>query len=362
MRKPPITKRVLFYRRLRQPDAGTNGGNLKLRDAYDHFADSADWEPEIYFAPDTVWRPESSNLWTDLRPTARPHFQPERADLLFFSGHDWLALPQRHRPAPPVPVLNIVQPRHVREHDKRRAFLQFPAIRIAKSETGAAILREHGVNGPLFVVPDGIDLAGLPPVPDGKDIDVLIPGLKQPELARQVHQQLTDWNEREGLGLNIYLQLPPKLATRRAFLELVARAKVIACIPLDLARGGEGFYLPALEAMALRTLVVCPHAVGNVDHCRDGENCLVPAFTMAGITEGVTRMLALTKAEKTEMRAAGERTAQAHDLVHERRALLDLADRAADIWSNKKLFLPSVPTKRRESGFRKFAWWTGKKP
>lgn len=359
--KNKTPKHVLFYRRFLKPGAGTNGGNLKVRDSYNHFATSENWISEIHFSPDTIWSPDSPNLWTDLRPNALPDFKPERADLLFFSGRDWLSLSPQMRANPPVPVLNIVQPRHVREEDKRRAFLQHPAIRIAKSEHGGRILREHGVNGPLFVIPDTIDLSALPPVPASKDIDVLVPGLKQPDFARQVYQKLAAWNEAKALGLNIHLQLPPKLSTRREFLQLVGRAKIIAFIPLDLKRGGEGFYLPALEAMALRTLVVCPHAIGNVDHCLDGVNCLVPEFTVDGVVKGVKKMFSLSKEEQLALCRAGLQTADEHDLAHERRAILELADRAHEIWEQEELFLPLVPQNPRKDFLRKLTDLFGRK-
>ena len=361
MNKPPNQKHVLFYRRFRQPDAGTNGGNLKLRDCYNHFEVAEDWEPRIYFSQDSIWSSDTPNLWTDLRPNALPEFKPEHASLLFFSGHDWLSLPPEMRANPPAPILNIVQPRHVRKEDKRRVFLQHPAIRIAKSEHGASILRKHGVNGPLYVIPDTIDLSVLPSVPEIKDIDVFIPGLKQPDFAREVYKKLIAWNETEELGLNIHLQLPPKLATRGAFLELVGRSKIMACIPLDLKRGGEGFYLPALEAMALQALVVCPHAIGNVDHCLDGINCLVPEFTVDGLVEGVKKMHGLTADKHLAFTRAGQETAEKHDLAHERKAILDLASRAHEIWAQQELFLPSAVVHPEKGVFRKLIGLLGGK-
>ena len=54
----------------------------------------------------------------------------------------------------------------------------------------------------------------------------------------------------------------------------MARARVTLYLPNRL----EGFYIPALEGMALGTLVVCPDSVGNRSYCRDGENCLDAAI------------------------------------------------------------------------------------
>ena len=338
-------KQVFFYRRLINPRAGSNGGNLKLRDCFNHVTKSKQWKPVIHFDPDTVWDDNPGNHWRDLRSESVAGVHPAPGDLLFFSGHDWQCLTPKQQRQPPVPIINIVQPRHTRASDKRRPFLRFPAIRIAKSEHGANILRQHGVNGPLFVIPDAIDLSLLPPVPQEKDIDILILGTKQPEFAKAVFQELKEWSAQQYPELNIQIQLPPMLPTRLDFLKLLARAKIVGCVPLEAGRGSEGFYLPALEAMALETLVVCPHAVGNLGHCIDGENCIVPtAFTVKEVVKSIQQMQsATTKDQQQYFRQNGLVTAQNHRIENERKATLDVLDKAYTLWQQKELFLPSPP-------------------
>lgn len=358
--------------------AGTNGGNLKLRDCYNHFLASDQWRPSIYFSPETVWNEHPGNYWSDLKAQAIPQWTVKPGDLLFFSGGDWRVLSKRARTRPPVPIINIVQPRHTRKDDPRNVFLQHPAIRIAKSQKGAEILREYGVNGPLFVIPDSIDLSNLPPIPEQKDIDLLIIGLKEPELGKALLEKIekaTSSSPPRGLGgaisstpkqtinpspprglggasdlrkskkLSIHLQLPPKLPTRNDFLKLLARAKTVCCLPLQADRGAEGFYLPALEAMALDVLVVCPPAVGNRDHCLDGVNCLMPNYDLEAIYSAVVEALNLPDDTRQKLIDGGRQTAQKHDLAEERRAILDLADRAYDLWAQADLFVPSPRSK-----------------
>ncbi|PHI20307.1 hypothetical protein CEQ90_08970 [Lewinellaceae bacterium SD302] len=342
--------RVLFFRRLINPGAGSNGGNLKLRDGFNHLAQSENFEPRVYFHPDTRWPADlAGNHWADLKQDALPKWKIRADDLLFFSGHDWQSLTPEQRRRPPVPVINIVQPRHVRKQDRRREFLRHPAIRIAKSEHGASILRKYGVNGPLFVIPDAIDLDALPPIPAEKDIDILIPGLKQPDFAQKLYDNLQSWNQKGQLGLNIYLQLPPKLPERMDFLRLIARSKLIACVPLETARGAEGFYLPALEAMALRSLVVCPHAIGNVDHCLDGVNCLVPKFTVKDIAKVTKQAWNLPTAHREELIQGGLKTARKHHIEQERTATIQLVKQAPELWAQPELFLPSPSETKQES-------------
>lgn len=54
----------------------------------------------------------------------------------------------------------------------------------------------------------------------------------------------------------------------------------------------EGFGLPALEAMAAGTAVVCTDADGNRDYSRDGENCLIVDADAGSVARGLTRVIA----------------------------------------------------------------------
>ena len=38
----------------------------------------------------------------------------------------------------------------------------------------------------------------------------------------------------------------------------------------------EGFYLPAIEAMAMGHIPIGPACVGNRDYCKNGYNSLIP--------------------------------------------------------------------------------------
>ena len=62
--------------------------------------------------------------------------------------------------------------------------------------------------------------------------------------------------------------------SRDDFLDSMRRARVTLFLPNE----EEGFYLPALEGMALGTIVVCPDCVGNRSFCLPGVNAFRPAF------------------------------------------------------------------------------------
>jgi GT2 family glycosyltransferase len=78
----------------------------------------------------------------------------------------------------------------------------------------------------------------------------------------------------------------------------------------------EGFCLPPLEAMATGAAVVCTDAHGNRDFCVDGENCLVPEPTVAGVSAAIARLFADPEL-RARLGAAGRRTAE--DYVWDRR-------------------------------------------
>ena len=63
---------------------------------------------------------------------------------------------------------------------------------------------------------------------------------------------------------------------RDEFLDAMRRARVTLFLPNE----EEGFYLPALEGMALGTIVVCPDCVGNRSFCLPGVNAFRPDYRL----------------------------------------------------------------------------------
>ena len=115
---------------------------------------------------------------------------------------------------------------------------------------------------------------------------------------------------------------------RPEYLSLVARAKSAVFLP----NPTEGFYLPALEAMALGTVVVCPDAVGNRGFCTDGVNMSMPKYDDDSLAAAAQRALAMPQAARDAMTAAGRATAARHGLDEERRTYLELLRKAPELW------------------------------
>ncbi len=188
---------------------------------------------------------------------------------------DWLAVPSAH----PKPVINLIQHiRHAVPGDPRRQFLSRAAVRIFVSpQVAEAILATGIVNGPVITIPNGIDASELPVPTCERDIQALVLGYKDAELAASVRDELA----RRGVQVRCLLHPVP----RTEFLDLLARAECVVTIPHE----HEGFYLPALEAMALAAIVQC--------------------------VEEAIRMPALTR---RAMLDRGRDTARSMDIAHER--------------------------------------------
>ena len=333
-----MKKRVWFHRSWTKFNGGTSGGQIKVRDAYDHILNSDSFSPQIYFGPETVWFDNPGNVWNDLKGKGAKEFSPSEGDLLFFAGHDWKVLSEKNMKNPPVPVVNIAQPRQTMLKDRRRDYLKNPAIRIAKSSIGKKILEEYGVNGPVYYIPDAIDMSLLPKPNKNPDIDILIVGLKNPRLAKSLKRKLKWHNWLKKKNIKVEIQIPPKLPTRQDFLNLLNRCTIAVFLPLDDRRGAEGFYLPALEGMAMRKLVICPYAVGNIDFCIDGETCIQPKFKRGSIFKAILQALEMDESEKNSMIEKAYIMSQNHTLEKERESILNLLNEAHDIWSQKSLF------------------------
>lgn len=331
-------RRVLFHRSWAKFNGGTSGGQLKVRDAFEHFRLSPIFEPRVYFGEETVWFDNPGNVWLPYRAQAEPAWEVRPDDVLFFAGRDWKVLPPEQRRRPPAPVINIAQPRHANPNDPRHGYLKHPAIRIAKSSLGKKILEEYGVNGPVFLIPDAIDMSLLPDPNPHPGLDVLIVGLKNPEMAEALYRRLQSRNFWRRRKIRLGIQAPPKLPTRQDFLNLVNRARIVAFLPLDAERGAEGFYLPALEGMAMEKLVICPFAVGNIDFCIPGETCLQPEYTENAIFRAILQALEMPERQQQEMIRKGKAASGNHRIEQERKALLDLLHQADEIWNQKHLF------------------------
>jgi len=117
---------------------------------------------------------------------------------------------------------------------------------------------------------------------------------------------------------------------RRELLAWMNRARVTLFLP----RRTEGFYLPALEGMALRTLVVCPDCVGNRSFCLPGVNSLRPAYTDADVLDQVEAAMALPPDEMERLVAAGSATAHEHDLGVERARFLEVLNDLPALWAH----------------------------
>jgi len=309
-------KTLLFHRDL----AGFTGGHLKVWDYFRHTRASGRFRPRIYFTPDSRW--DEANPW-NLAPDERvPAFRPEAVGALFLAGMDWQALPPSLRHDPPCPVVNLIQGlRHADPECPLYGFLSHPALRICVSPQVAAAIEATGiVNGPVVTIPNGLDRTGFPaPLPwSRRPIDLLIVAVKRPELGQALANTFETGPWRI-VCIDAWLPRP-------VFLERLAQAKVALLLPL----AEEGFYLPALEAMALGSLVVCPDCVGNRSFCLDGRTCLQPRpYQADALIATAKTALTLTADQRQKLLDNAARQVESHDIDQERRAFLDLLDSLA---------------------------------
>ncbi len=277
------------------------------------------------FSADSVW--DATNPWNAARDSIVTDETAADFDVVFLSGTDWRRLiPEDQRPAYAKPVVNLIQHvKHACENDTlgRHMLLRHKAIRICVSaEVERAILATGRVRGPVFTIPDAIDVAEVERLAGTarRDIDVLVVAGKRPELGASIASALRA-PERT-------VHLTDTRIPRPELIGLMGRARVSVLLP----NPKEGFYLPAVEAMAAQTLVVCPDCVGNRSFCVDGENCFRPPYEEQSILAAAERATGDDAGHRAMVAAAAE-TARAHDLALERRAFLEILDRAAELWA-----------------------------
>jgi hypothetical protein len=280
-------------------------------------------EALIRFTEASVWGPH--NPWKAAPEHVVNAGDDIRPDILFLSGIDWTMIDRDDWASSPVPVVNLIQHVwHASPNDRlgRSRFLPNKAIRICVSpEVSRAVERTGRARGPIFTIPDGVDLerlAGL--VRSGEpDLDLLVLANKQPDRGHAVLKRLAD----VGRAHIIDARSP-----QGEVLELISRAAVTVFVP----NPKEGFYLPAIEGMALGTVVVCPDCVGNRSYCIDRVTCFRPAYGIEAIVADAREALA-RRGELTGMLERAAETARHHDLRNERRAFLEILDRVDELWA-----------------------------
>jgi glycosyltransferase involved in cell wall biosynthesis len=263
---------LLFFRDYR----AFQGGHLKVADYIAHTRSSGLFTPQLFMTP------ESLHASPFPRDVIVRDWNPSRADALFVAGMDWAHVPMGVEDH--VPVINLIQhPRHALPDDPRAAFLTRRATRICVSEEVSQAIRQTGrANGPVHTIAAGVKGAPLSSVRE-RSIPVLICGLKNPALAQATAQGLLD----RGVNAAVLTSVLP----RTDYLLVLGKARIAITLP----DATEGFYLPALEAMAAGCAVICPDALGNRSFCRHGETCLMPqatpqALTLAALADGGPRL------------------------------------------------------------------------
>ena len=314
-------KRILFHRDFQ----AFTGGHLKVWHYFEHVRNAHRYRARIAFSHRSRW--DATNPWLGCPPElVLPEWSPDAADVLFLAGEDWQRLPEPSRRQPPRPVINLIQ--HVRHADPEQRlyrYLEHPAIRVCVSQQVSDALRATGrVNGPLTTIPNGLDWAELPaPVlASERALDLLVVGIKQPDLAARLAHRLAA----QGWVLEAITRPRP----RAAFLRRLGQARIALLLP----HRTEGFYLPALEAFALETLVICPDVIGNRDFCRAGVNCVQPAaYTEQALVEAAVDALALNPTQRRALLEAAAATAASMTLAQERAAFLRLLDGIDGQWA-----------------------------
>ncbi len=318
------------------------GGQVKHAHYFDHVRRFAGYGPRIHFTanlPGTSPSPDQNRLWPSGKAFRTPKWAPRQGDVFFLAGLDWRHLVQTGLDALPNPRINLVQ--HVRHADpgsELRSYLKKRAVRICVSqEVADAIAATGRVNGPVFTIPNAVDVRFQGPAQRGfgwrQGLQVwalaqrrlqapvtTIVGYKRPDLAQALSHSL----DQAGIRHHLLVGFQP----RHRFLATLVASTVVVCLP----HAKEGFYLPALEAMASNCVAVTLDCIGNRGFCRHQSNCLIAQPTAESLTATVQEALGQPPETRNAMLSQARQTAQRHSLAAERAQFHDLLTAIRNIW------------------------------
>ena len=343
---------VWFHRRY----ARLTGGRLKHSNYYHHVLRLPGFTPRITFSPepsDESHIRESRALWPAGDGVVAERWEPASGDVLFLAGLDWRYLNRTGLGNLANPRINLIQGfRHAHEGTELYGYLTERAIRICVSQEVADAIRATGqTNGPILTIPNGIDVApfvlAVEDSPKGFDErrePITIIGYKRPELA-------TTLSERLDMA-GIKHRLVCEFLDRKQFLELLGESRIAVCLP----REREGFYLPALEAMAAGCLVVTLDCIGNRSFCHDEANCLIAEHAPESLFRATKSALAMSGPARRRMHRRARDTAAEYSLELERRRFHAILANIDRLWgaarsdaspTSWRSVMPALPAKYR---------------
>jgi hypothetical protein len=303
---------ILFHRKFRR----FHGGHLKVWHYFNHLLAAPGFDARVLFDLDSSW--DASNPWSEAREKVMDSADHLDPGALFVAGRDWQRLESLGFLDRDLPILNLIQHvRHAEDWSIQSQYLSRKAIRLCVGAEVAELVTSAGSVGPTVVIPNGIDIPVISgPEVTPRSIDLLIAGLKNPVQAVSVADRL----EAPGRTIEVLTDYVP----RASFLNLMRCARTTLFLP----NTEEGFFLPALEGMAVGTLVVCPDCVGNRSFCLPGVNAFRPSYNFDEIVSATEAALTLPPAEAARLISNAAATARQHSLEAERgaftRVLADL--------------------------------------
>ena len=309
---------VLFHRKYRR----FTGGHLKVWNYFNHVLTAPGFDARVHFDFNSSW--DSSNPWVQTPDRIVESLDGLNPDALFVAGRDWQRLDQLGILERGIPVLNLIQHvRHGADWSIQSNFLDRKAIRLCVSQEVADAVEQAGSNGPIVVIPNGIDVPIVAPDdPRARPIDLLIAGLKQPAMATRAAGHLA----RTGRSIEVLTDAVP----RSEFLDAMRRARITLFLPNET----EGFYLPALEGMALGTIVVCPDCVGNRTFCIPGVNAFRPGFQFDDLVHDTESALTMHEPAAEVLRRAAMETVSNYSLDAERQKFHDVLADLDALWAS----------------------------
>ena len=139
------------------------GGQVKHAHYFDHVRCLPGYRPRIAFtadAPGTKPSPDQNRLWPAGSEFRTPRWAPQKGDVFFLAGLDWRFLAQSGLESSPNPRVNLVQHvRHGQPGTELYSHLKHRAVRICVSQEVADAINSTGqVNGPVFAIPNAVDV------------------------------------------------------------------------------------------------------------------------------------------------------------------------------------------------------------
>lgn len=314
-------KNVQFYTKINIRN-GFRGAQIKTWDYFNHVNSHPDFCAHIKFSEDSEW--DENVYWRQQQIRAKNKLIESPYLYVLKGGRDWILFDKYYFRKKETPIISpIVNYRVLDENHISNKLLLKKAIRVCPSPDLTHKLENcKKTNGPVICIPNAVRNDTKIIEYQDKKNDILILGLKNPQLGLKIYTDL------QVKYKYLSISLLNSFINQREFLKLLNQAKVVIHLP----KFTEAHYMPGLESMSLGCVTIMPNCQGNKFYLISNYSGFICNYNYESIYSEISKVLYLPIEEKLLISKRAIKESGKYSLNTEKEKWHELLENIKTIW------------------------------